>query len=429
MQHQALTVVYRRESGRVLAALARLAGLDAAEDALHEAWARALRRWPREGMPESPGAWLHAVARNLLLDGLRRHGRTARGPEAEGALGAAASPAPDAEGALDAAAVPDERLRLLFTACHPALSPPAQVALTLRALCGLETAEIARALLEPEATTAQRIVRAKRKIAAAGIPYALPRREDLPERLAAVLAVVYLVFNEGYLASRGPGLVRLDLCHEAIGLARVLAALLPDEPEVHGLLALVLLHDARREARTGPAGELVPLEEQDRTRWDRAEIAEGLAALDRALALGRSGPYQIQAAVAALHATAATPGETDWRQIALLYGALERFLPTPTVALNAAAAAGMALGPEAGLARLDALADAPELAAGHLLPAARADLLRRAGRPAEAAAAYREALSRCPNERERAYLARRLGEVAPAGSPAARRPEPAGPRR
>jgi len=398
--------IYRDEWGRVLAPLVRLTGdLDLAEDALQEAWARALAAWPRGGIPQRPAAWLFVVARRAAIDRLRRRGREA--PLAAGAdEGAAAASNADLP-----ADIPDERLRLIFGACHPALSQPAQVALTLRTLCGLTTEEIARAFIEPAATTAQRLVRAKRKIREAGIRWEVPGREDLPARLEPALAVVYLVFNEGYLAASGDALVRHDLCAEAIRLARMLAALLPEEPEVLGLLALVLLHDARREARRGRDGEFVPLEEQDRARWDRSEIDEGTRILDRAVAMRRRGPYQIQAAISALHGAARTPDDTDWRQIALLYGALARLAPSPTVALNEAAAIAMAEGPEEGLKRVDAFAASGALAGYHLLPAARADLLRRRGRRAEASEAYRAALALCRNARERAYLERRLTEV------------------
>jgi RNA polymerase sigma-70 factor, ECF subfamily len=398
-----LTQVYREEWGRVLAPLVRLTrDLDLAEDALQEAWARGLSAWSRDGLPDRPGAWLLVAARRIAIDRLRRRSRDVTDEDVE------PEPAPPPELPED---VPDERLRLAFGACHPALSRPAQVGLTLRTLCGLTTAEIARAFLEPEATTAQRLARAKRKILEEGIRWEVPSREDLPERLDAVLAVVYLVFNEGYLAAAGDALIRRDLCAEALRLARMLAALLPDEPEVLGLLSLVLLQDARRDARSGPDGELVPLEEQDRSRWDRREIGEGTRILGRALAVGRHGPYQLQAAIAALHDGAPTAADTDWRQIALLYGALSRAAPSPAVSLAEAVAVAMAEGPEEGLRRLERLEASGELASYHLLPATRADLLRRLGRASEAAESYRAALASCTNERERGYLARRLREV------------------
>ena len=405
----ALDRLFREERRRVLATLIRLTGdFERAEDAFMDACARALETWSRDGVPERPGAWLLAVARNRALD-LGRRTRAAESARVDLAeLQAGRSGASPDEEAL---ALPDDLLRLVFTCCHPALAPEAQVALTLRTLCGLTTAEIARAFLQGEAATAQRLVRAQRKIRDARIPYRVPERDELPERLEPVLAVVYLVFNEGYLATASDTLVRADLAREAIRLGRLLATLLPDEPEVLGLLALMLIHEARREARTGPAGELVPLEEQDRSRWDGAAISDATALLDRALLLRRRGAYQVQAAIAALHATAPSAADTDWTQIALLYEVLLRLAPSPVVALNEAAAVGMAHGPEHGLARLAALGGSKELAANHLLPAARADFLRRLGRGAEAAEAYLAALALCRNGRERAYLERRLAEV------------------
>ena len=324
------------------------------------------------------------------------------------------APAEDAEpetGPVAVSGVEDDRLRLLFTCCHPALAQAAQVALALKTLGGLSTCDIARAFVEPEITTAQRLVRAKQKIRDAGIPYEIPRKEDLAARLAAVLACVYLVFNEGHTATEGPSLVRPDLCSEATRLAHLVVELLPDEPEARGLLALVLLTDARRPARMDGEGLLVPLEDQDRSLWDREKIEEGTAILDAALPFRRPGPYQIQAAVAALHAAAPSPARTDWHQIAALYGALLRYTPTPVVELNAAVALAMAEGVKEGLDWIASLEERGELAGYHLLPAAKADLLRRAGRSAESAEAYREALALVTNPSERGYLERRLREV------------------
>jgi RNA polymerase sigma-70 factor, ECF subfamily len=406
----AVDAAFRDEWGRVVATLIRTTGdWDLAEECAQDAFAMALQRWPKDGIPGRPGAWLTTAARNRAIDVLRR--------KAVGAAKlrevAAMSPEPDqvAEAETDHSGVPDDRLRLMFTCCHPALSLEARVALTLRTLAGLTTAEIARAFLASEPTMAKRLVRAKQKIQHAGIPYRVPPAHLLPERVPGVLGVLYLLFNEGYSATAGADLVRQNLSAEAIRLARVLVRLMPDEPETTGLLALMLLHDARRAARLDDRGDLVTLEDQDRGAWNAAEIGEGVSLLEAALRRGRPGPYQIQAAIAACHATARTPASTDWAQIAALYGRLADFLPTPVVALNHAVAVGMAHGPDAGLALVADLEASGELAGYHLLPATRADLLRRLGRRPEAAAAYAEALELTANDAERRYLSRRLSET------------------
>ncbi|HEX7086876.1 MAG TPA: RNA polymerase sigma factor [Vicinamibacterales bacterium] len=391
----------KTDGRRVLAALIRLTGdFDAAEDALQEACVRALTTWTRDGVPSNPGAWLNTVSRRIALDRLRRERSTGLPDDLQ-------APPPDDP---DPAGIEDDRLRLLFTCCHPALSEEAACGLALRTLGGLTTREIARAYVEPEKTTAQRLVRAKRKIREARIPYEVPPRAKLPERLHRVLSVIYLIFNEGYASRDAPSLLRPDLADEAIRLGRLTVELMPEEAEARGLLALMLLTDARRPARVDANGDLVPLEEQDRSRWDRATIAEGTRLLDEALARRSPGPYQIQAAIAALHGAAPSAAATDWPQIAALYQRLLRMQPTPVVELNAAVAHGMAAGFEAGLAWIDRIDARGELANYHLLPAARADLLRRLGRHAEAADAYRRALELVTSPAERRFLERRIKE-------------------
>jgi RNA polymerase sigma-70 factor, ECF subfamily len=416
-----LEKLHREESGRILSTLIGLLGdFDLAEEMLQEAYATALQKWPADGAPANPRAWLISTARNRAIDRLRRDRRldTKRGEIARQAELTSPVVVDSSRSALSANGAdsteemfPDDRLRLIFTCCHPALPTEAQVALTLQTVCGVTTEEISRAFLVPLATMAQRLVRAKRKIREAGIPYRVPLQEDLRDRLEAVLLVVYLIFNEGYLASSGDALIRRELCAEAIRLGRVLCQLLPRQPEAQALLGLMLLHDSRRDARVSSDGELILLEEQDRGLWHGEQIREGTRLTESALRSGAAGAYAVQASIAALHANAKTPQETDWRQIAGLYDILLRNNPSPIVEVNRAVAVGMGRSLEEGLAMLDDIERRGELAEFHLLPVARADVLRRLGRTGEAAEAYRQALALAANDVERRFLRRMLARV------------------
>jgi len=407
-----LESVFRAEYGRIIATLIRLSGsFDLAEESLQEAFAAAVTNWSQQGPPNNPGAWLTTVAHRKLLDAVRRE-KTKSDKQNELEYEAIRlQPENEYEWFEETLEYSDDRLRLIFTCCHPSLSQEARVALTLRTLGGLTTTEIARAFLLPEPTLAQRLVRAKNKIRVAGIPYEVPPIEVLPERLASVQAVIYLIFNEGYSSTAGAGLMRNDLSAEAIRLGRVLVQLSPDEPENAGLLALMLLQDSRRNARINDRGELVTLEEQDRSLWDKTEIEEGLQLVEEALRRGNAGTYQLQAAIAALHAEAKTATETDWTQITALYGTLMRINSSPIIALNYAAAVAMSEGPEEGLRLIDAAGSSGKLDNYYLYHAARADLLRRLNHPAEAKDAYSRALELTNNQVEQQYMRRRIAEL------------------
>jgi RNA polymerase sigma-70 factor (ECF subfamily) len=405
---ESVEAIYRSDSRRILATLIRLLGdFDLAEDGLHEAFRAALERWPKEGAPDNPCAWLVSTGRFKAIDAMRRRGRF---DASQAAISEQLYSQSDAQTSLDEETIADDQLRLIFTCCHPVLAPEARVALTLREVCGLTTEEIARAFLAAPPTLAQRIVRAKAKIREAQIPYQVPSPAELPERLDTVLQVIYLVFNEGYSASSGESLTRPDLSGEAIRLARLLLELLP-EPEVMGLLALMLLQESRRLARVSETGDLILLEEQDRSLWNREQIAEGKALVERALTSRRFGPYTLQAAIAALHAEAISAAATDWRQIVALYSLLTQVRPSPVVELNRAVAVAMLDGPAAGLELIEAIIARGDLADYHLAYAAHADLLRRLGRSAEARISYRRALALARQEPERRFLEKRLAEL------------------
>ena len=412
---KAVETVYRADWGRIVATLIRLIGdFDLAEECAQEAFAAAVNQWKASGVPDAPRAWIIQTARHKAIDRIRRQGRYAE----KLALYTKSGMAPEAvEPDYDTGEIPDDRLRLIFTCCHPALAPEVQVPLTLRTLCGLETEEIARAFLVSPTTMAQRLVRAKHKIRDAKIPYVVPETRDMADRLEAVLTVIYLVFNEGYAATRGTLLLRMDLCAEAIRLGRLVVSLMGAQApaEAKGLLALMLLHDARREARMDEAGDIVVLEEQDRSLWNREQIAEALPLVEEAL-LGAPGPFSVQAAIAAVHCRAARAEDTDWEQIVGFYDELRRLQPSPVVSLNRAVAIAMRDGPGTGLVLIDELAEANDLHGYHLLYAARADLLRRLGLGEQAAQDYRRALELATNESERRYLERRLRQVQSSGA-------------